>query len=343
MSGQQAPEKPSMITPTVKFDQDGLQLGALRVPHSSDRSAYGHIPIPIAVAKRGEGPTVLLTGANHGDEYEGPLALLRLVRGLDLSRLNGRLIVVPALNYPAFMNGTRTSPIDKINLNRTFPGKRNGTVTEMIAHYIESVLIPMADLCIDFHSGGGSLDYLPLLMAPRPDDAEGRAHTERLVNAFAPPRVLYIDGGRAMSGEDRVIGAACARNNVPFLTGEFGGAASVNLDGVAVVVRGIAGVLAELGVLAPSAPLPPAVTPRRFVMAGEGHYAFAPCSGLFEPAFRLGDEIAAGQVAGYIHDMVQVWKDPVPVTFGSAGVALCIRTWGLTEAGDCLGHLGCDE
>ncbi len=343
MSASTSPNETSMITPTVDFDREGLHFGALRVPHSWDRSAYGHIPIPVAVAKHGSGPTVVLTGANHGDEYEGPLGLLRLIRGLDLSRLNGRLIVVPALNYPAFLAARRVSPIDQINLNRTFPGRRNGTVTEMIAHYVETVLLRMADYAIDFHSGGGSLNYLPTLLAPRSDDPAQREKLDRLVAAFGAPRVLFIDGGRAMSGEDRVIGAAAARNGVFFLTGEFGGGASVNLDGLAVVNRGLAGVLDAIGVLKPAAPLAPCPPSRRLVVDGPGHYAFAPCNGLFEPAFRLGDEIAAGQLAGVIHDTVQPWKEPVPVTFGTAGVALCIRTFGLTEAGDCLGHLGRDE
>lgn len=70
----------SLITATVDFARDGLQTGVLRLPHSHDRSAYGHVPIPIMVAKRGQGPTLLLTGANHGDEYEGPVALMHLMR-----------------------------------------------------------------------------------------------------------------------------------------------------------------------------------------------------------------------------------------------------------------------
>lgn len=342
MSGP-TPDEISMITPTVDFERDGLHFGSLRVPHSYDRSAYGHIPIPVAVAKRGDGPTVLLTGANHGDEYEGPIGLLKLIRGLDISRLRGRLIVVPALNYPAFLAARRVSPIDNINLNRTFPGKRNGTVTEMIAHYVETVLLPMADYAVDFHAGGGSLNYLPTLFAPRSDDPAEREKLDRIVAAFAAPRTLFIDGGRAMSGEDRVIGAAARRNDVFFLTGEFGGGASVNLDGLAAVERGIAGMLDAIGVLSPAAPLRACPPSRRLVMDGPGHYAFAPCNGMFEPAFRLGDEIAAGQLAGLIYDPVQPWKDPTPVTFASAGVALCIRTFGLAEVGDCLGHLGRDE
>ena len=104
-----------------RLRRDGLQTGTLRIPHSHNRSAYGYIPIPIMVAKRGDGPTVLFSGANHGDEYEGPLALMALARSLPLDSLNGRIIIVPALNMPAYRAGTRVSPIDQVNLNRAFP------------------------------------------------------------------------------------------------------------------------------------------------------------------------------------------------------------------------------
>jgi predicted deacylase len=335
--------QPSMITATVDFEADGLHTGALRVPHSSHRSAYGHIPIPVAVARRGEGPTVVLTGANHGDEYEGPLALIRLIRELDLARLNGRLIVIPALNFPAFLAGSRVSPIDGVNLNRAFPGERNGTVTQMIAHYVETVLMPIADYALDFHSGGSSLNYLPTLLAPRSEDPAERQRLEPLVEAFGAPRVLFMDSGRALSGEDRVIGAAARRNNVFFLTSEMGGAGAVNHEGLAITVEGLAGFLDKVGVLARATPPRPHPRPRRLVIDGPGHYAFAPCNGLFEPYFRLGDELAAGQPAGVIHDTVQLWQDPVPVHFANAGLALCIRTHALVEAGDCLGHLARDE
>ncbi len=65
---------PSRITATVDFDREGFHVGTLRVPHSHDRSAYGHIAIPVAVRKSRTGPTLLLTGGTHGDEFEGPIA-----------------------------------------------------------------------------------------------------------------------------------------------------------------------------------------------------------------------------------------------------------------------------
>src|SRR5919199_4896455 len=93
---------PSPVTPTVDFDRDGVQHGFLRLPYSRDDSAWGAVMIPIAVIKNGEGPTALLTGANHGDEYEGPIALFDLARSLRAGEISGRVIVVPAMNYPAF-------------------------------------------------------------------------------------------------------------------------------------------------------------------------------------------------------------------------------------------------
>lgn len=104
---------PSPVTPTIDLSAQGVQHGHLRLPHSRDDSAWGSVMIPICVVANGEGPTALLTGANHGDEYEGPAALFELANTLDARQVSGRVIIVPATNYPAFRAGTRTSPIDK--------------------------------------------------------------------------------------------------------------------------------------------------------------------------------------------------------------------------------------
>src|SRR5690606_16326935 len=140
---------PSPIQPTVEFDRDGVQHGFLRLPHSRDDSAWGSVMIPITVVRNGRGPTALLTGANHGDEYEGPIALFELARSLSAEEVTGRIIIVPAMNYPAFCAGTRTSPIDRGNLNRTFPGRPDGTVTQKIADYFTRHLLPLADVVLD--------------------------------------------------------------------------------------------------------------------------------------------------------------------------------------------------
>ena len=104
--------KKNPIAPTIPFDRDGIHHGFLRLPYSCDDSAWGSIMIPITVIRNGDGPTALLTGGNHGDEYEGPVALQEMTVTLKPEDITGRVIIVPAFNYPAFRAGRRTSPLD---------------------------------------------------------------------------------------------------------------------------------------------------------------------------------------------------------------------------------------
>ena len=146
-----------------------------RSPYSGDDSAWGAVMIPMTVIKRGEGPTALLTGANHGDEYEGPLALWALSHTLKDSDLSGRVIMVPAMNYPAFQAAKRTSWIDGGNMNRVFPGDPEGNITQIIADYFSRTLLPMADVVVDIHSGGKTLEFVPFAAAHVLDDKAQQA------------------------------------------------------------------------------------------------------------------------------------------------------------------------
>ena len=89
------------IHSSIDLESPGRRVGWLEVRHSDNRHAYGVIPVPIACIGNGEGPVALLTAGNHGDEHEGKIILRRLIRELDPERVHGRLIVMPALNYPA--------------------------------------------------------------------------------------------------------------------------------------------------------------------------------------------------------------------------------------------------
>src|SRR5690606_41464922 len=87
----------SRVWTRVDYDASGKQSDYLWVSHSSNTSAYGCIPVPIVCISNGAGPTALLTAGNHGDEYEGQVALLRLARELQSDRIRGRVIIIPAV------------------------------------------------------------------------------------------------------------------------------------------------------------------------------------------------------------------------------------------------------
>jgi len=328
----------SRITTDILFDQDGFQTGTLRVPHSVDRSGYGHIPIPIAVMKNGDGLTLLLTGGNHGDEYEGPIALMKLLQRLPQTTIRGRIIVVPSLNFPAFLAGKRTSPIDQANMNRVFPGKRDGTITELIAHYVDTELFPRADVVFDIHSGGQSFNHLPTLLIYPPDDAAKRTDYLRLVHSFAAPHAMVMD----LLGEDRTYGAAVERHGKVFLCGEFGGYGTCNPEGLSIVEEGLARLLHTLGIMPDEAVPAPRFDTEYLRVKGHKDYVFSPVTGVFEPTVKLGDLVKNGQVAGRVFNPHSPWVAPLELKFASDGIAVCIRSFASVEPGDCVMLLASD-
>ncbi|MEB0042578.1 succinylglutamate desuccinylase/aspartoacylase family protein [Pseudomonas sp. MH10] len=326
----------SLIACTVDFSQEGFQKGALMLPYSQDRSAYGRIPIPVVVLKKGVGPTVLLTGGNHGDELEGPIALMKLIQRMSSLEINGRLIVIPGLNFPAFENGTRTSPIDKGNLNRLFPGNRSGSLTEMIAHYVNTELFPISDVILDLHAGGASFQHAPALLASLPANREQHDDYLRLVYAFAAPTTMVMN----LLGEDRTYGAAAERQGKLFLCGEFGGGASCSPGNLKIVEDGLHRVLHSLGVLNEVPPTPVQKT-RLVKVEDSGHYLFASARGVFEPCFSLGDRVTKGQLAGRLFDIDAPWKPAEELHFAKEGEVMVQRTFAHVAAGDCIAVLAC--
>ena len=135
--------RPSSAFLTVDPDREGKQTGFLMIPHSPHDDAWGATRVPVCVIKNGSGPTVILEGGNHGDEYEGPITICDLIRDLDPGRIQGRLILMPANNVHAVIAGQRTSPVDGLNFNRTFPGDPRGTITQQISAYVADHILPL--------------------------------------------------------------------------------------------------------------------------------------------------------------------------------------------------------
>ena len=324
------------VTADIDLDAPGKRYGHLRVPHSTHESAYGFIAIPFAVIRGGAGPDVLLTAGNHGDEYEGQIALLKLMRELEPEALNGRVIVIPRLNLPAAAAGRRTSPLDDGNLNRLFPGNADGTPTEQIAHYVDSALLPITQASFDLHSGGSSLEYLPCAYARVPESAEARARQRAALSAFAAPISILVErpqSNRTMSA------AALARGHLHFAT-EIGGGGTTRPQTQAILDECLHRLLAHLGVIDNT---PPAPAPTRLMrVIGPSHYVYAPARGLFEPDFALGDLVSAGARAGRIHFPEEPERAPREVFFADGGVVVCRRIVSLVVPGDCLAHLAID-
>lgn len=327
----------SRLSADIDLTAEGKACGFIRVPHSVHRSAYGWIPIPIVRIRNGDGPSVLMQAGNHGDEWEGQIGLGNLIRALEPKDIKGRLVILPSANFPAAMAGLRTSPIDEGNLNRSYPGDPEGTITQQIAYFIEHALLPGFDYAFDFHSGGSSLTYIPSALAARSPDPVRMEKVTGLLKAFGAP-VSYI--AAAPQGGGKTFTSASARQGVIAMGTELGGGGLVTPASLKVAEDGMRRVLAHVGLLQGAAPAP---TPTRLTeIGGDDYYIYASEGGLFEPLVDLGAEVKKGQPAARIHFHHTPWREPDVLTFKRDGLVLCKRVPARCERGDCLFHLATD-
>ena len=313
---------------TDPVPREGRHSGYIRIPFSSDTSAYGFIPVPVAVVGGGEGPTVLLLAGTFGDEIESQVAVSRLTRMLSPDKMAGRVIVLPMANAPACQAGTRNSPVDGRNLNRSFPGDVLGTPTSIIADYIERQLMPMSDIVVDLHSDGRSIRYVPSVTVIHHADPDIRSRRLAAAIAFGAPNVLAFH-----SFEDRNTSGAARRAGAVRIATEIGGP-----DPVGTSVAGLLRLLRWAGIV--REPPQPAPSANRYVVRQDSDFLYGLYRGVFEPACPLGQAVDAGAIAGEIHDLMRPLDPPVPVRFPAAGTVVCTRSAGLVLPGDCLMHLG---
>ena len=284
------------ISTEINFEQDGIQHGFLKVPYSSNTSAWGSVMIPICQLKNGNGPTALFTGANHGDEYEGPTALFDLANRQQIDDIQGRVIIIPAMNYPAFVSQDRVSPIDDINLNRSFPGKADGTVTQIIADYFSRTLVPMADLVLDMHSGGKTLDCLPFAASHVLDDKHQENQCEAAAKAFGAPYLLKMFELDA----DGMYDTQVESMGKTFVTTELGGGGGSTPYTIGIAKRGVRNLLIHAGLINGQVAPNPSPTVN-LDMPDDRCFLCSYHYGLVEPCVGLGEQVNAGDLVAKIH------------------------------------------
>lgn len=331
----------SKISTDVDFERTGKQVGYLRAPNSTNASGWGTLLIPIVVISNGEGPTVLFTGGNHGDEFEGPIALLKLAGELRPEDVQGRVIIMPGLDYPALQAGTRLSPIDGRNMNRVFPGERDGSITQMIAHYVYNALLPLADVVVDMHSGGNSMIFAPSVVMHHLEDQDQMERTMDALKHFGAPVALVLrelDSGGMLDTAVEEMGKI-------FLSTELGGGGFVTPVTARVADLGIRNVLRHFGVIAgePQSPTSHGLPATRLMDCPEqGAYVMSWNDGLYEPLVEVLDEVRAEQLLGRIYDPDHPAAAPVEVRAERDGLLITRAGRGRVRRGDTIAVVAVD-
>jgi predicted deacylase len=231
----------------------------------------------------GDGPTVGIVSAHHGEELFTTDLMRRLRSMLLDSAFRGTVLMVPCANPPAFEAGTRNTPIDMHNLNRVFPGSAGGWLSEKLAAALWDRFVPSLDALIDYHCGGEDTE-IHYTYTLDPSTALGRSVHDLAMLGSA--RILWETTGPAGSLASEAMG-----RQIPTVILEVGGGPSFGTD---LMERGLTAacrILRKLGVFNGRVEL----NERRTVVRKGG--ALRPAhGGLFLP--EVGHEVLGGTVPG---------------------------------------------
>ena len=201
------------------FDTPGTRNGFIDVVYSDNDHAFSSIRVPVGVIHGGPGPTILLTAGSHGDEYEGQVILHRLMQTFSEKDIQGRIIMLPALNMPAVRACARVSPLDQGNMNRSFLNTAKDGPTGAIAAFVKMHLLPLADVVMDFHSGGTQTDFVDCAFLSIGPNAALNRENFALSQVFGAPFTMVWN----IDGSEDDFDTAAHNNHTRFLACELGG------------------------------------------------------------------------------------------------------------------------
>lgn len=233
---------------------------------------------------KGEKPVLLLNAAIHGDELNGVEVINRVFEKIKPDDLHGTIVGVPVVNTLAFRARNRVDPIDDKNLNRVFPGKKNGTVTERIAYHFFNEFVKKADFGIDLHTG-----MKGHLLVPHP--------RIRTLNGFTPSLEHHRALGTAFifqnEGEKGMLNIEAGKRGIPIVCFEIGVAGVLDEHYINAGFKGVLNFMRFYSMLDGEAEIP-----RQQVLLSDYHEEISQIGGLFYPRVKPGDVVSKGQLLG---------------------------------------------
>ena len=289
---------------------------------------YTHTPVVMSaevIHGRADGPRLFVSAAIHGDEINGVEIIRRLLRTPALKHLRGTLIAVPVVNVYGFVRQSRYLP-DRRDLNRSFPGSEKGSLAARLANAFLEEVVVKSNYGIDLHTGAVHRENLPQVRASFDD----LGVVERLAKAFGSPVILNSEL------RDGSLREAAQVHGVPVIVYEGGEALRYDELMIRAGVRGVIGVMRELGMLRRSGKL---ASPRRPepVVARSSQWVRACQSGILRSAKALGARVKKQELLGWISD--PLGSNEAPVLSNTSGVIIGKINLPLVSEGEALYHI----
>lgn len=280
------------------------------------------IQVPITVIRgRQAGPTAFVLAAIHGDEINGVDIVRRLIFDINHENLSGTLIAIPVVNIPGFLAQTRYLLYHR-DLNRFFPGKRNGNNAERFAYLLFEKIIKRCDFGIDLHTASSGRVNLPHV---RGDMTHPRVR--KLARSFGATILVDQPGVR---GSLRREATEAGVPTILFEAGETGRFShKISKTGLA----GVLNVLAEMQML----PKPKRNRPPFQVIVKTSEWIRAEKGGILELSVKPGDLIYEGDRIGTLLD--PFGKTVIQIQAKATGIVIGVTTAPLTVPGTGIAHV----
>lgn len=256
------------------------------------------IPISIIQGKKTGQVFTIISGV-HGFEYPPILATQQLIQEINPELLSGTLLIIPLTNPHSFYSRSPfVNPMDQINLNRAFPGKKEGSITEKIAYFIANTIIPRSDVFLDIHGGDANEDLLPFVCyynneqkTLQTQQAKRLAETSGFNYVVKYPYKLKADAPAKYAFKQAVQDGKTA------LSIECGKLGNVQEDAVALIKKGIYNMLHELKMYQHTTENKP-----EFKELNQQVYIKSKEKGIFYSTYKAGDMVKKGAIVGHTTD-----------------------------------------
>ncbi|MBZ9629459.1 succinylglutamate desuccinylase/aspartoacylase family protein [Salegentibacter sp. LM13S] len=280
------------------------------------------VPVIIERSKK-PGPVVLITAGIHGDEING-VEIVRQIISKGINRpQKGTIICVPVVNIFGFLNLRREFP-DGRDLNRMFPGTKHGSLASRFAFQFVKNILPLANFCLDFHTGGASRFNAPQIRVKRGDE-----QSLKYARIFGAPFTIY---SKTITKSYR---ETCAKKGIPVLLFEGGKSMDSNRDVAKHGVEGAMRILSFLEMLHPKFDYPDAIT--ETVIIENTNWMRAKYSGLLHMKIPCGKHVEKGEYIGTITDPYGKFRHKIKAV--NTGYVININEAPIVYQGDAIFHI----
>jgi len=287
---------------------------------------FTDVKMPVEVIRgKKDGPTLFVSSTIHGDEINGIEIVRRLLDRKELKKISGMLIAIPIVNIFGFNDRSRYLP-DRRDLNRCFPGLKNGSLASQLAHKFIQEIVAKSDFGIDLHTGAFHRCNHPQIRADISDEI-----TFDLAKAFGAPVMINSNL------RDGSLRASVSQANIPMILFEAGEALRFDESNIKIGIEGILNVMSAVGMIKPRKKIPQ----KKTFVALSSSWLRAPHSGIHVPLQKLGKHVKKGDLLGEISNPFGDRKTLVKAH--ESGVIIGMTKLPLVNKGDAVFHIACEK